>query len=302
MLAPLAVSAAALLGGYLGFSALAAHRFLHPPRLVCDWHPGVLGLRYEEFRVEGLDGVELRGWMVRGDGGGGETVLVLHGYTRSRWDDKYVCPSVYMLAGMGFSVAVYDQRGHGLSGGYTTLGHRELGDALRVIRELRRLFPEETRRIGVLGFSLGGAVAVMLAASGEAPVEAVVADSPYMDIIESARGWIGRSPQPLRGLLRASFPVIAWLVSRRIGVPPEELRLYRYAAALRKPLLIVAGERDDLVPLASIRRFYEEARARGARVELWVTPSGHVESLRDDPRGYAERVGGFLEGWLRRGA
>lgn len=302
MLAPLAASAAALLGGYLGFSALAAHRFLHPPRLVCDWHPGVLGLRYEEFEAEGVDGARLRGWMVRGEGGGGETVVVLHGYTRSRWDDKYVCPSVYMLARMGFSVAVYDQRGHGQSEGYTTLGHRELGDALRVLQELRRLFPEETRRMGVLGFSLGGAVAVMLAASEEAPVEAVAADSPYMDILESARGWIRRSSQPLRGMLQASFPVIVWLVSRRIGVSPEGLRLYRYASSLRKPLLIVAGERDDLVPLESIKRFYEEARSRGALVELWVTSSGHVESLRDDPRGYAERVGGFLAGWLRHGA
>ena len=296
---PALAAAALLVGGYVGFSYAAAVRLLRPPRLVGDWHPGVLGLSYEEFEARARDGAVLRGWFI--DRGAEETVLVIHGYTRSRWDDKYACPAAYMLARMGFNVAVYDQRGHGESGGgMTYLGAREAEDAERVIEELRARWPGRARRIGVLGFSLGGAVAVMLAAGGG--VDAAVADSPYMDILESARGWIRRYPAPARLLLEASFPLVVRLAALKLGVDPGRLVLYPYARRLRAPLLLVAGERDDLVPLESIRRFYEEARRGGAVVDLWVTGSGHVESLRDSPVAYRERVGGWLERWLRGGA
>jgi len=298
--APVAAAAALAAGGYLGFAYTVASRLLRPPRLVGEWHPGVLDLDYDDFEVRAPDGVPLRGWFV--DRGAEEAVVVIHGYTRSRWDDKYMCPAVYMLAALGFNVAVYDQRGHGESGGdMTYLGAREVEDALAVIEELRRRWPRGTRRLGVLGFSLGGAVAVMLAARRDAPVDAVVADSPYMDIVESARGWIRRAPQPARALLLSAFPLIVRFAAAMLGVDPRSLVLYPYASRLTKPLLIVAGRRDDLVPVSSIERFYRAAREAGARVELWVTESGHVESLRDDPRGYRERVGGWLRGWLRGG-
>ena len=296
-----AAALAAAAGGYAGFSFLAARRLLRPPRLVGEWHPGVLGLRYEDFEVAARDGVVLRGWFVRPrSGDSGATVMVLHGFTRSRWDDKYMCPAVYMLTEAGFNVAVYDQRGHGLSGGRTSLGAREVDDALVVAGFLRRRYPGETRSLGVLGFSLGGAVAVMLAARGEG-FSAVVADSPYVDIVESARGWIRRSPQPLRGLLLASFPLILRFASMELGVSPRDLSIRPLARGIRVPLLIVAGERDDLVPLESIRGFYEAARGAGAPVSLWVTGAGHVESLKLYPGEYRERVVGFLRRWMRVG-
>ena len=280
--------------GYVGFSWLAARKLLRPPRLVCDWHPGVLGLRHEDAEHIARDGGRLRGWIIHPSQGEPlATVLVLHGFTRSRWDDKYMCPSMFMLASAGFRVAAFDLRGHGESGGRSSLGLREAEDAEELVRMLRERFGG---RLGVLGFSLGGAVALMLAARGS--VDAVVADSPYVDILESARGWVKRAGTPLRQLLLASFPLIVRFASLELGFEPSKLVLHPLAPRIRIPTLIIAGRRDDLVPLSSIERFHRAAVEAGAPVELWVTGSGHVESLKDDPVGYRERVTGFFERWL----
>ncbi|NPA05447.1 MAG: alpha/beta fold hydrolase [Crenarchaeota archaeon] len=289
---PLAGLGVALAAGYGATIYTATEKLVKPRRLIGEWHPGVLGLDYEDFTIQAPDGATLKGWLI--DTGSEETVILLHGFTKSRWDTKYICPSILFLSEAGFNIVVYDQRGHGESSGPTTLGAREAEDAEKVAEWARRRLGGT---VGVLGFSLGGAVALMLAARGS--VEAAVADSPYIDVMESARRWVERIKGPMGALLRASFPLIAWIASRRLGIDPSKLNLHHYASRLRRPVLVIAGERDDLVPIESIEKFYAEARRAGARIELWRTPWGHVEHLRMNPRSYAKKVTGFLERWLR---
>ncbi len=295
----LAAASAAALGLVLGLPYAAARRMLHPPRRVGSWTPESLGYRYEDVEVMAPDGVVLRGWFV--DRGARSTVLVVHGYTSSRWDETYMKPAIAMLARNGFNVAAFDFRAHGASGGeLTTLGLREVEDYKAIISWLKNAKPGRASRIGVIGYSMGGAVSIMLAAV-DSRVDAVVADSPYMDIVESGRRWIRRMGEPLRSLLLALYPLVVSYASRMAGIDPSKLRMYRYAESIRQPILLIAGRRDDLVTVGEVERFYSIVRRVSSHAELWVTDSKHVETIRDEPEEYERRVVGFFEKWLGGG-
>jgi len=276
---------------------LAASKLAKPPRRRGSWTPRDLGFEYEDVTLRTRDGVELRGWFIRGSKP--STVIVLHGYTSSRFDESYIKPTVSLLAKEGFNVLVYDQRAHGESGGvYTTLGYREVEDLNDVVEWLRRSKPEASKSVGVIGFSMGGAVALMHAAK-YGTLNAYIADSPYIDVFASGKRWIKLSPEPLRTMLLVVYPLITKLVESKMGVPGKELVLYRYAPQLRgRRVMIVAGRRDELVDVGEITKFVEEARRAGAEVELWVVDSRHVSAVKDYPEEYRERVVGFFEKWL----
>jgi dipeptidyl aminopeptidase/acylaminoacyl peptidase len=296
LLYALTATAAAATGFVLGFPYLAARRLLSPPRMVGSWTPRDLGFSYEDVAVEAGDGVELRGWFI--DVGSHSTVIAIHGYTSSRWDETYMKPVIRMLASGGFNVAAFDFRGHGASGGrITTLGVREVEDYKTIISWLKTVKADRAEKLGVIGYSMGGAVALMLAAL-DGRVNAVVADSPYMDIVESGRRWIKRMGQPLRGILLALYPLVVAYASKIGGVDPSKLKLYQYADRIRVPLLLIAGGRDDLVSVEEVEKFYSIVRRVNSSVELWVTSSKHVRSIVDYPEEYEKRVLGFFRRWL----
>jgi len=276
---------------------IAASKLAKPPRDIGKWTPRDLGLGYEDIVVKTRDGVELKGWFIKGSLS--SSVILVHGYTASKYNEDYIKPAILMLAKRGFNVLVYDQRGHGDSGGeYTTLGYREVDDLNDVVEWLRKSYPDASRRIGVIGYSMGGAV-VLMHASKHGSLDVYIADSPYIDVFQSGKRWIKRSREPLRSMLLLVYPLIVKLVEAKTGVNGSELVLYRYAPGLKnRKVMIIAGTRDDLVDIDEVKRFVEEARKAGGEVELWVTDSKHVASITDNPSEYGERVLGFLERWF----
>ncbi len=274
----------------------AAKRLLSPPRKKGAWTPQDFGLGYQDVEIVADDGVKLRGWFI--DVGSMNTVIAIHGYTSSRWDETYMKPVVHMLARNGFNVLAFDFRAHGESEGkYTTLGVRELRDYRRIISWLKNNYPDKAKKVGVIGYSMGGAVAIMLAAT-EDRIDAVVADSPYMDIIASGKRWIKRMKQPMRGLLLVVYPLIVSFASHIAGINTDELKIINYADKVKKPLLIIAGRRDDLVSINEVNSFFQRAKAHRKPVELWITDSPHVRSILDEPEEYEKRVVSFFRRWL----
>lgn len=272
----------------------ASSRMLRPARRKENWTPKDLGYDYEPAEVRTQDGVILRGWIIRGKKD--KTVLAIHGYTSSKWDEGYMKQIVEMLARNGFTVAVFDMRAHGESTGeFTTLGYRESEDVMRIIDwlEERNL----ASRLGIIGYSMGGAI-TLIVSSMDQRVKAAVADSPYIDIRSSGRRWISRIKGPLGFLLRISYPLIVWFTARRAGIRPENLVMYDFAEKISIPLLIIAGARDDLVAPEEIRMFYESARRVNDKIELWLTSSAHVSSILDYPKEYEEKVISFFDRWL----
>jgi predicted acyl esterase len=106
------------------------------------------------------DGVSLATTFYTPDGsppaGGWPAILLLHGLGDNRASMNEIAEQ--FLAPQGFAALTVDARGHGESGGVSTLvGQRELTDYAAALSWLRLRPGVSDSRIGALGFSLGGA-------------------------------------------------------------------------------------------------------------------------------------------------
>ena len=143
----------------------------------------------------------------------------------------YRVPRFRALTSSGFGLLALSYRGYGGSTGYPTESGL-IADAEAVYGFARSRYPAE--RIAVWGESLGSAVAVALAS--ERDVARIVLEAPFASAVE-----IGASAYP--------FLPVRWLMK-------DQFRSDLRAGKLRAPVLILHGERDDVVPIVSGERLY----------------------------------------------
>ena len=199
-------------------------------------------------------------------------IVLAHGFTGS-WRRPAVRRAALALSRTG-GVVSFDFRGHGRSGGRSTVGDREVLDLAAAVDWARRL---GYRRIATVGFSMGAAVAVRHAATHDG-LAAVVA-------ISGPSRWYYRGTPAMRR--------VHWVIEKRLGrLTGRVLRRTRIAAtgwnpvpeppdvaAARiapTPLLVVHGEADLLFPVEHAHALYAAAREPK---RLWIEPDfGHAEN------------------------
>ena len=232
-------------------------------------------------------GYAVAGWWLN-QGGNSPVVLLLHSI---RADRSSMLSRAKLLVGHGFSVLLVDLQGHGETPGTAiTLGSRESADVRAALLWLKRAAP--SRRIGVIGRSLGGA-AVLL---GPQPsgFDAVVLEAVYPRVAGAIENRIRIRYGPLAPVLA---PLLLVQLRPRLHVSPRDLEPIRSIGRLGSPVLVVAGSRDQHTTLAESEELF------GAAVQpkrLWVvTGARHQDFLTFDPRGYDSEVVGFLLEYLR---
>ena len=199
------------------------------------------------------DGLELGAWYLPGTGDA--AVLVLPG---NGGDRSMRAPLAAGLHRMGLSVLLVDYRGYGGNPGKPT--EEGLATDARAAHDWLTARPE-LDRIVYFGESLGAAVAVRLAV--ERPPAALILRSPFTSLTDVAG---------------AHYP---WL-------PVGKLLMDRYPSlqripALQAPLLVIAGDEDDIVPWSLSRRLYEAAPE--PKEFLTVPGVGHNDpALADGPQ------------------
>ncbi len=216
-----------------------------------------------------MDGVRIDAGHLAGDH---ELCIVLaHGFT-GHWRQPAVRRIAGVLNRVGGVIAI-DLRGHGRSGGRSTVGDREVLDVDAAVRHARQL---GYRRVALVGFSMGGMIVIRHAGliGGVAAVVSVSAPS----------RWYYRDTKPMR---RAH-----WAIERRIGRMAVRLARHTriaargwpqepeppYIAAARIspiPFLVVHGDVDPFLPVDHGELLYEAA---GEPRELWIEHGfGHAE-------------------------
>ncbi len=218
------------------------------------------------------------------------TVILLHGLWGSI---DYLTDHGVAFANAGWRTVILELRGHGESTGNTvTYGNTESRDVIEVLERLRA---DGTLHgpVALVGWSLGGAVAIMAAGRG-APVDAVVAVAPFAHLRDVAPNfaaqfggwfsWLATDGLADRVIARAG--VIG-------GFDPIADSPLALVPHVHQPLLLVHSSADDLIPVTQSKRL---ADAAGGPVTYILVPGmEHGEEVLNA----ALSVPAILD-WLRR--
>jgi abhydrolase domain-containing protein 17 len=170
------------------------------------------------------------------------TILFSHGNAE---DLGHLLPTLEEIRREGFAVFAYDYRGFGTSSG-TPSEENAYRDADAAYDYLVNRLGVAPDRIIAHGRSLGGAVSVDLAS---------------------------RRPQ-LGGLVIESSFVSAYRVLTRIPLLPfDKFKSLSKIRAVRCPVLVIHGRRDEVIPLWHGEKLFEEANE--PKRSLWVEGAGH---------------------------
>jgi uncharacterized protein len=186
-----------------------------------------------------------------------------------------------LIHSTGYPVAVID---YGKSYGF---GFEQRTGVLDTIAALQA---RGVRRVALMGVS-AGAAAVLFAGAGDAPIAAIISDSSYAEL-----GAMLRRIPPMDSLNPVFDRTVLWDLGLRLGRPIADIAPVKAAAQLERPLMVVNGADDPLVPPADARRIF--AAARGPK-DLWIVPgAGHAGALDADPDQYVSRIRIFLARYL----
>ncbi len=289
---PLALAAVLLLLAslallyHVGVRALIAPRFERTAVTPAD-----SGLPFDDVYFPTTDGLRLHAWFVPAPSPRG-TVIFCHGHSGTPAPDLQYVPG---FRERGYNVLLIDFRAHGQSEGrFTSLQYFERRDLAAAIHYLEG---RGIGRVGLLGFSMGAA-ASMSGAGDLRQVAAVVADCGYAELWRVVVEGACERGVP-RLLAWGLSPLVVLLASLRLGVPLWTADPLRHVGRISpRPLLIIAGGRDQYIPPSEARRLYAAA---GEPKELWIVPEGgHRAVDRVDPVMYNARVLGFFDRWLSR--
>jgi fermentation-respiration switch protein FrsA (DUF1100 family) len=211
------------------------------------------------------DGMHLGAWYFPVDAKA-PAVLVCNG---NGGDRSMRAALAVALNRMGLSVLLFDYRGYGGNPGRPT--EQGLAADARAAQAWLVAQPDvDPRRLVYFGESLGAAVTIGLAT--QRPPVAMVLRSPFTSLADVAAvhyPWL-----PARLLLLDRYPSI-----ERI-------------ASVSAPLLVIAGDRDDIVPESLSRRLYDAA---GEPKRYVVVPgAGHNDPEMLDGAQMLDAIGGFL--------
>lgn len=183
------------------------------------------------------------------------TIILLHGYGRSK---EQMLPQAAFLNKAGYNILMFDFRGSGESGGrYITFGQREQKDLDGAIKYLREREDVDINKLGVLGFSMGGAVAMMKSGDYD-EIKAIVISSTYARFKTII--W-QNFKEYLRGF--PFFPlgyITLWIIKFRTGISILQVNPIFYLHKLKeKPLFLIHGAHDKKIPMQNAMEIYKKA-------------------------------------------
>lgn len=250
----------------------------HPSRASVGWalarglptRPSEAGMGSSEDIVTCADGTALPMWTIPGGDPDGPSLLLLHGWRRSRIDSLRRLP--WLLPHVRCA-HLMDLRGHGdAPRGPTTLGVADVEDVCAAVRA------HPSARWIIAGHSLGATIALRAAADligGGTRIEGALLLCPYPQIRVPLLGRLSSLGMP-------PFPV-AGIAARAIGIlcgretPCEDALRAIGRASL--PTVWVACQRDAIVPSRFVAQMHAQALALGSPATIHIDADADHDSV-----------------------
>ncbi len=251
--------------------------------------PSDYGMPYEEVTVTTADGLKLVGWFIPSENGA--TVIAQHGYHGNRGNMLY---DAEMLHRHGYGVLISTFRAHDKSEGeIITFGKLEMQDMEAWHQYLLSRGDVDPARIGILGESLGGLVAIHYAAENP-NIRALVVHS----ALASMKDTLAKAVTHTTGLPAFPFaPMIQFWAEQKADIRAREIDSTKWIGQISpRPVFIMMGGADPDISIDSGQKLYDAA---GEPKELWFEPTAKHHGLPEvAPEGYEQRVVGFFDQYL----
>ena len=230
-------------------------------------------------------------------------IVFVHGEIHGNVASDEDAVIVRELVGQGYAVIAPDYRGSSGYGGdfwrQIDYGGLEIEDVHAARQAMLDLHPEiSTNRVGVIGWSHGGAIAFLTVTRHPEAYQVCYAGVPVSDLESRIRAM---------GTNYESFFASRYHVGKTLSEAPEEY--HRRSAAwnvdkLHTPLLVHANTSDDDVPFAEVQKLLEALKKSGQPYEQHIytnAPGGHHFNRLDTPLARESRseIWNFLARYLQ---
>lgn len=166
---------------------------------------------------------------------------------------------------LGVSVVGYDYRGYGLSSGGPPTAHGAVRDLDAVYRHLVQVLQIPPTRIILHGRSVGTGPTLELAAR-----------------------------EPVGGVIVESGFTSAYRVMTRVALLPfDRFPNLRNIRRMSAPVLLIHGERDEVIPFSHGRQLYQAAQE--PKAHLWVPDARHNDLLFVAGEDYWDAITTFID-------
>ena len=207
-------------------------------------------------------GLTLRGMLHMPDNVSGKVpaVIIFHGFTGNKMEPHFIFVKLSrMLEKKGIASVRFDFGGSGESDGdfidMTLSG--EIRDAHNILDYVKKLDGIDPERIGVVGLSMGGAVASVLAGERKDEIKTLCLWAPAGTMGELVRKQIAGLGRDMAEDIRKAGYVE--LNGFRVGIGFYEdvmkLDILGKAKGFDKNVLLIHGEKDDVVPVEVSERY-----------------------------------------------
>ncbi|QKD82572.1 alpha/beta fold hydrolase [Thermoleptolyngbya sichuanensis A183] len=250
----LLISMAALYVAACGLMWAGQTRLIFRPDADIRTTPDAVGLRYETVDLPVGTG-RVRGWWIGANRDDAPTVLYFHGTGSNLGDLPRLAAQIHEL---GWAAFFIDYRGYGQSQGSFPSEQSVYADAIAALDYLTQTRRIPPQRIVVMGRSIGGAIALDLAAHNP-DLAALVVESSFTSMRDMIRYFVPVPLLPVDLLLHQRFDSLAKVRS------------------LQMPLLVIHGTGDRVVPVHMGQALYEAAPPPK---ELLLIPQAGHSNLR----------------------
>src|SRR5215212_5370486 len=242
---------------------------------------------YEEITLTTDDGLRLSAWWLP-QPDSQRVVIGLAGHRSPKSDLLGIGSGLWRA---GNNVLLFDWRSRGQSEvAQHSLAYYELRDAEAAVTYAFKRIPEA--RLGLMGYSMGASVALLLAAR-EPRVLAIAADSPFTGIAEVVAHGAAQLRLPPQLVVSMADRLTGWRYGYRFGaVRPIEA----VAAISPRPLLLIHGGADKLIPVSQAHELFAAAREPKQR---WIVEGAeHCGAYFVDRISYVARAAEFFKQYL----